>query len=517
MSSSRNRPPGRVGFRVRDKYVTPLAYLGVEFGKDTFINSTINWFVKLESMTHEIEPINPNFDLTKSGNQVITFKKPTQIPIGKPPLRRRQVRKRMIKPKYIMSPYGTTPFGRHALDRGDITVIESYSTKERAEMMNYMAISELNKISEHVTYGSVTAYSFEKNIGMTIVSTDIRNRLLPDDREKVLFGKYDDYSISILKNIACRFPDDPVLSLHRYQGGTFYFHGLYNGEPTSMDFAGNYDDMIVGTYMEFEHRTGRKMYCVNQGTQTTPHMGSVGVTNSDVQQFVNAESITNDYIAKKAIDNVNESFTEIATFSFVVGEKNEERLAYIEMPRMPHSVQQRPSNRAKMICDYALGDYWSCGIEGVALKSYMKGHWSGNNIWTGGTLGYKMYSSALPEYRYSPVGDNVSHCIVCGGIGSENQLSNIQLERGARLNVVASTSGNTSVFGVIKLPNDEEVRKSIYVLNTFRRWHLDVDSEHGFCIIPMPFVNLNCDGITRAQARATLEQAIMGGVGDTSY
>jgi hypothetical protein len=119
-----------------------------------------------------------------------------------------------------------------------------------------------------------------------------------------------------------------------------------------------------------------------------------------------------------------------ATYATKINYQGEDALVYISpeltsLPRDNHALRNRmPFLRAKVISSLSAAGYWHTALRGVAFRSYLRGNYWNETIWTGGVIGWRQSSSGVPMYYASTESaTGVRALVVLGGYDDVDQIS----------------------------------------------------------------------------------------------
>jgi hypothetical protein len=195
-----------------------------------------------------------------------------------------------------------------------------------------------------------------------------------------------------------------------------------------------------------------------------------------------------------------------ATYCTVTTVKDEPMLFYCEPQRIQTTApgvhdEHEGYKRGKVISDLATGGYWNSALRGVCFRAWMRRHVSGETVWTGGVIGWRLSATSIPTY-HAPVAPRtgVKDIIIGSGIDTPDQLTEYNPDFYAQGVKFVSQSATETYRRAVHVPGSK--RHLLVSMNYGQRFH----NHNGFC----QFMNTqlgppNVDGIIGPdEARAEL-------------
>jgi hypothetical protein len=516
ISSARSRNLGRVAFRVRNRPVIPRQYRAVTFDKNSMIESTMNWLSYMDRLMSRSEPSPQDIRNGNSMSGFVRMLSTQHTAFPRPPKIKRYHAQAGKKPRFLLSDYGLTPFGQHAIARSGASVVKKIGTAEREAMQLHLAHSRHRKVSEHLEYGGAMVISWSDMSAGIVVALDITHDMEAQLREHIKNGDFGPLGLSVLKTLVQENPGYPVLALHSYDGVRGIWHGIYNGVTytvvENVDLAHH-----EGSAIYHQQSDGTEVLLAIQGFARDYEWSDTVPTSAEVTSYQLADyndampsvvrSVEDQNIIGGGVDGV--------TYSTVIEYNGQQTLVYVapdltSTPRdNPALLTRLPYLRAKVVASMSAAGYWHTTLRGVAFRSYLRGAYEGEMIWTGGVIGWRQSSTTVPTY-YSPVEKavGVRALLVLGGFDDVDQLSKYNSDMHSSGYKVVCESNTQSYDHAIRV--DASYIDNILNANRGQRYH--VRYSHG------AFLNFHVGDapptsslVMPDQARRQIVQMLSGG------
>jgi hypothetical protein len=123
-----------------------------------------------------------------------------------------------------------------------------------------------------------------------------------------------------------------------------------------------------------------------------------------------------------------------------------------QLPRLMANV---PYLRARVIAKAAMNGYWHTTLRGVALRAYLRKHFLGNTLWTGGVIGWRMSLTDIPTYvDYDHMSSVISGLVILNGVNGLEDISSVKVDVGASGNMVLNGPSKEYYDNIIQVNND---------------------------------------------------------------
>jgi hypothetical protein len=491
MSSARTRGLGRIGHRVRGRFVKPDDYLGCTFQRAPIVESTLTWLGHVEELVRKETP-SPNhvaLAATMSSNAEIRHTKVYGYP--RPITKRRYHPPKAKKPYYVPYEYGHTPFGLHAIARRGATRVQLITHEHRQKMQEYLAYTTYRRFTEHVQYGGSLIVSWWHGRAGYLVPIDPSGHVAHQLAEGLQWGDFGPAGIEHLRFLE-QTSNQPVLALHCYTGGRGIWHAIYNGQPISVTA-----DIDLSTHEGSHgilHRTigGHEVILALQGTVDYKPWEGTAPSQQEINNFTYSPV---DRYDCPLVDNLMRSLERnprisAPTYATVVNVSGLSHYVYVEP-----NLDQRPSEggydpaflpyaKSKCVSELALGGYWYNNMKGVAFRAYLRGHYGVKHVWTGDVLGWRMSATEAPIYDVNISGSSgVSTLSVIGGVNSEADLCPYYIDVMSNRNLIVSPGATQTIDKVTRL--DIASVQDIWDANGGHRYHFE-PGEGEYINIPLP-------------------------------
>jgi len=480
LSSARSRNLGRVAARIRGRTVSPRPFfLGGElltFDRGSMFERTMMWLEHLQGYTANYTPESQNVRYATEMAGYINVAHKTHYAYPNPPRRRRHLRPMITKPRFVSHEYGLTPFGRHAIDRGKMTPVPAIGMEERKAMLLYYAELNYRSFTEHVEYGGTFVTSWIRKTAGKIISIDLTLNPVPQIMEDMAFGDFGVTAVNMLKDTQAEYPNIPVLALHRLIGHMATFHCIYRGEAMTVEC--NILDRVEQHAIAHVYQGGRDVLLAIQGISTAPTWMGCAPSRDELDAYIYGplEHDMPEIVAGLEHSVMISQRVTVPTYSTEIVFEGQQTVVYTspsvnQYPTLQNGLAPHlPYLRSRAVAEIAMGGYWHTNMRAVCFRSYIRGHYEGETVWTGSTIGWRTSGTAFPVYVDSQINAScVKGVLVLGGLSTGDQLS------GYNVNIFSSgykvvCGGQTHTYGrAIQLP-DYMSSKILTANNGSRHW-----------------------------------------------
>jgi hypothetical protein len=334
-----------------------------------------------------------------------------------------------------------------------------------------------------------------------------------------MFGDFSSASIEWLREVAEADESRPVLALHRINAGVGIFHCVHDG----FEYTTKYPISNLQQQCYNHTVNGTPVLLAVQGVSDRPIWTGSAPTKEEINKYIDTDiDYGNDtrpsLVKSLEFDLACMSSTKIPLYSAditIADRRGVEKKLFVYYEPDTHgglseenlSCGRGPYVRTKVVADLSLAGYWHSRIRGVCFRSYLRGHHSMRNIWTGSTIGWHSSPTSVPAYSNDPPNLSlVNEVFLVNGLKTADELASYDAQVSSK-GVVVISNGVTQFYNnSVRLSYD--LIPSIYSYNQRRR-HTNVNADDSFLKVPYPGMTPDF-AIDREEAYRNIESYING-------
>jgi hypothetical protein len=290
------------------------------------------------------------------------------------------------------------------------------------------------------------------------------------------------------------------------------WHAIHNGVPITIRHPMPEDTTANVIYYE---QDAQRYILAIQGTCDMRPMDQCEPSSFEVSQYQKRSYDTPmpGCVSSLEEENILRSHMNTATYGTELDNKGEKIYVYVAprivgLPRDNTELRHRmPFLRAGVIANASLAGYWHSNLRGVALRAYLKGHYSRDTIWPSAVLGWRASSTSDPIYFNSDISTRLCKgMIMLDGIERSTSLDASTVDvRGTDFKVV-SKSGIRSYNNIYAV--DSRMIPFIVAANGLQRY--DVPETDGFLTVVHAENRVRVANVSQQEARSMLLGHLFG-------